>query len=364
MNPSESQRVMNDYLKRIASTLAAVDHPRKAEVLADIQTHLEEKLAALGSGADIQQIIEEMGPPEEYAEGLMTDAAVRSPRLRNRGKLLPMFAGIVLALIATLGWPYFKVVFGKSYQPSSPFFDLKRLKQLRPGMSADKIRDELGYPWLRTSFIGRENEIVWFYTECPYDDIPTYKKCMVITDARDWKFIRADVWKMMKPERGHLEGRPPRYNDVGTLKLKRFDGRDLQIKPDDPNLYMIQVIDQADASNGILLGEWLLRHREYVVATWKNLPLEMTRRIKIVQAIRTLGAAIDKPKLDDLKRTGLDMATVVTMNEALWISAGRVLVYKAGRLYEYPDVWGSGLDAIEQSYRDDRLWLIRKLLSN
>lgn len=74
MSEAEKQwRMMRDeYLRQIEAELTAVHHPRKKELLADVRDHLEQRFEDLAEGdrtdRQFQQIFEEMGPAEEYAE--------------------------------------------------------------------------------------------------------------------------------------------------------------------------------------------------------------------------------------------------------------------------------------------------------
>jgi hypothetical protein len=66
------QRLAADYVRKVEKALSAVDHPRKEEVLADLRAHLHRRFEDLTSEertpARLSALVEEMGPPEEYAE--------------------------------------------------------------------------------------------------------------------------------------------------------------------------------------------------------------------------------------------------------------------------------------------------------
>ena len=66
------QEIKANYLKLIEKSLAQVDHPQRSEVLANVCEHLESKYNELSpeqrNWESFQQIITEMGPPEEYAD--------------------------------------------------------------------------------------------------------------------------------------------------------------------------------------------------------------------------------------------------------------------------------------------------------
>ena len=66
------QKLKNNYLKQVEEALASIDHPKKADVLRDVNEHLERKYAELTPNQQnwegYQQILIEMGPPQDYAE--------------------------------------------------------------------------------------------------------------------------------------------------------------------------------------------------------------------------------------------------------------------------------------------------------
>jgi hypothetical protein len=67
MNPQQQwQDVKEAYLKQIEKYLAEVDHPRRPEILRDVQKHMEEKFrelpAELRNWDNCQRIVTEMGP--------------------------------------------------------------------------------------------------------------------------------------------------------------------------------------------------------------------------------------------------------------------------------------------------------------
>ncbi len=103
------------YLKAVERELARTSHPRKDQVLADIQDHLEQSFHALPpeerTSARMQEVIEDMGVPEEYAELLapgtsgievtahgIAAAAAREIRKRVTRRLLRRL-GVVLGVV-------------------------------------------------------------------------------------------------------------------------------------------------------------------------------------------------------------------------------------------------------------------------
>lgn len=96
------QDVKDNYLKLIEQKLAQVDHPRRAEILTNVSEHLDNKYAELSpeqqNWENFQQIITEMGPPEEYAELLNVESADKKKRFGINEFLAILFV-IVLAAV-------------------------------------------------------------------------------------------------------------------------------------------------------------------------------------------------------------------------------------------------------------------------
>ncbi len=77
-------KLKNNYLKQVEQALASTNHPKSNDVLRDVDEHLERKYTELEPDKQnwegYQQILIEMGPPDEYAELLSeeTTAAVKN----------------------------------------------------------------------------------------------------------------------------------------------------------------------------------------------------------------------------------------------------------------------------------------------
>ena len=99
------QDVKENYLNLIEQTLAQVDHPRRAEILDNVREHLENKYAELSpeqqSWENFQQIITEMGPPEEYAELLGEDNTPTTKTTSGINTFLAILFVIVLAAVGS-----------------------------------------------------------------------------------------------------------------------------------------------------------------------------------------------------------------------------------------------------------------------
>ena len=83
------EKLSADYVRRVEKALSAVDHPRKEEVLGDLRAHLQRRHDELASEertpARLSLLIEEMGPPEEYAELLAPEGQAREVTITWRG---------------------------------------------------------------------------------------------------------------------------------------------------------------------------------------------------------------------------------------------------------------------------------------
>jgi hypothetical protein len=95
----------DSFIKRVARAMAGVRHPRKQEVLSDLRAHLDQRYAELAAEqrtpAALAAIIEEMGPPGEFAELLEPGDGARAglwPLLRRR----PVRVGVVLGGLCVL----------------------------------------------------------------------------------------------------------------------------------------------------------------------------------------------------------------------------------------------------------------------
>jgi len=91
----------SDYIRKVEHELAQVDHPRKKEVLQDLRDHLEQRFTDVPpeerTHEQMAAIIEDMGPPEEYAE-LLQPSAIAGPKSWFFGRRLRWIAGVVVGL--------------------------------------------------------------------------------------------------------------------------------------------------------------------------------------------------------------------------------------------------------------------------
>ena len=101
------QNVKAGYLHQVEKALASVSHPRKQQVLKDIQAHLEQRFSELGADdqtwENFQKIITDMGPPTDYAELLEPDNELRQKKGLSWQKSIIILV-CILAVITPALW--------------------------------------------------------------------------------------------------------------------------------------------------------------------------------------------------------------------------------------------------------------------
>ena len=101
MNTMETDRLIDDYLRRLERAAAHMQRARRTELVAEIRGHIETALAeeqAAGEAA-VRNVLDRLGPPEEIVEA----AEPPSPPSDRRAGVLEIVA--VLALIVpVIGW--------------------------------------------------------------------------------------------------------------------------------------------------------------------------------------------------------------------------------------------------------------------
>ena len=98
------QEITGNYLKLIEANLAGIDHPQRADILSDVKEHLDNKYAELPdeqkNWEGFQQIITEMGPPEEYAELL---AEEQTPARKSTSGVNTFLAIVFILVLMLVG---------------------------------------------------------------------------------------------------------------------------------------------------------------------------------------------------------------------------------------------------------------------
>ncbi len=121
------QELKARYLREVRKALSRVKHPRRGEILEEVDSHLERCYAELEprrrTMEELRNIIEHMGPPAEYAELLSPEAAATGAARRLKC-LFPagLIAAVVLAAVllpAALSQE--KVAYIISFRAVAPF---------------------------------------------------------------------------------------------------------------------------------------------------------------------------------------------------------------------------------------------------
>jgi hypothetical protein len=94
-----------EYLKKVEKALSSVKHPHIAEVLEDVQSHLNERFAGLEpeqrTPKNLKIIISEMGPAVEYAE-LLASGTVPAEQNKSRQKYLLRIGLAVIMFVSAI----------------------------------------------------------------------------------------------------------------------------------------------------------------------------------------------------------------------------------------------------------------------
>jgi hypothetical protein len=113
------QKLKNNYLKQVEHALASIDHPKSAEVLRDVNEHLERKYADLPldkqNWEGYQQILIDMGPPQEYAD-LLTEE--KTPVTKSTSRINTLLAIVFVIVLMIVGG--YLIYSAKNTSPSGP----------------------------------------------------------------------------------------------------------------------------------------------------------------------------------------------------------------------------------------------------
>jgi hypothetical protein len=361
------ETLTSKYIRKVERVLARVDHPRKKEVLQDLRDHLEQRFADLKPDQrtpdQLEAVIKEMGPPEEYAE-LLSPATGAAPRkwYRRRITYLILLAVVVLVAARYLFFPdnqtiglYIRELFGTNYS-APPFFSLKNFKRIQPGMTPDEVRDLIGFPLRRYSVVGLEDETRWEYTAVAVDTARFYTKCVVIFSRKSGSVLRK------RNERVRL-GRPepmlkPRWvnelrKEIGDLHLTRPEGGERILKHTDKIVYLILLDtgeNRSDINYSINAGT------RWAEENLGELPAD---RIKALRLYIGRTPQEYAEILNEINSSIFDAYVTTTPGIALPQGERRALVYKEGILYTFPPIYGG---AHADAWRGDQRWLIQRLL--
>ena len=97
----DTDRLVDDYLRRLESAAAHLQRSRRAELVAEIREHIEAALReedAAGEAA-VRNVLERLGPPEEIVDAAEPPPAESAART---GKL--EIAALIALVIPFIGW--------------------------------------------------------------------------------------------------------------------------------------------------------------------------------------------------------------------------------------------------------------------
>lgn len=100
MSTMRSDRIVDDYLRRLETAAAHLQRSRRAELVAEIREHIEAALdeEEAASEAAVRNVLERLGPPEE-----IVDAAEPEPQPARRAGAHEIVALLAL-LVPLVGW--------------------------------------------------------------------------------------------------------------------------------------------------------------------------------------------------------------------------------------------------------------------
>lgn len=100
------QNLKSEYLRQVEKALSSVGHPRARDVLGDVGSHLDRRLAELAPDQrtveNLRAIIAEMGPASEYAELLEPEGPAGQARTSRRAAFWGVLAASILIALAAL----------------------------------------------------------------------------------------------------------------------------------------------------------------------------------------------------------------------------------------------------------------------
>jgi hypothetical protein len=100
MHTMETDRLVDEYLRRLEHAAAHMQRARRAELVAEIRGHIETALRqeqAAGEAA-VRNVLDRLGPPED-----IVDAAEPHPQDERRGGWLEIVA-LVALIVPFIGW--------------------------------------------------------------------------------------------------------------------------------------------------------------------------------------------------------------------------------------------------------------------
>jgi hypothetical protein len=100
MHAMETDRLVDDYLRRLEHAAAHMQRARRAELVAEIRGHIEAALhqePAAGEAA-VRNVLDRLGPPEDIVE------AAEPPPDREQGAGKLEIAALIILIVPFIGW--------------------------------------------------------------------------------------------------------------------------------------------------------------------------------------------------------------------------------------------------------------------
>lgn len=362
--------VRAEYEKKVAAILNETGHPLRNDVMEELRAHLGELSEEEIAPNTLEELEELLGSPEEYAEIL---APAPKPRVRWRNYwphgaaaiLLIVLALVLIANRHSLAAEY-RHALGKNYY-ATPFFDMDRFQELKPGTTAEDIRNAIGLPIDRIQLKGQENEIFWKYSTKPTEHAPFHTMIQVVTDTDELRLIRRETSENLADEFPHSFGiQYPVSANVGSLEFSRGGENKLLLAPDSDRLYIITVGLRIEAESPLpddIIAQW----ETDITTPWNDFPRQEISFVHLVSPRGNLNQAGLANQLKDLPKDS-HVYSDTTMpfvfenrGRSVYERLMEVMVFFKGTLYRYPSAFGRTPE-VERAVRDDQLWLIRHLL--
>lgn len=101
MNHTDTDRLIEDYLRRLDHAAAHLPRARRAELVADIRGHIDAALPQeqAGGEAAVRNLLDRLGPPVDIVEAALPDTPDAD---RRAGRL--EIAALIALLVPFLGW--------------------------------------------------------------------------------------------------------------------------------------------------------------------------------------------------------------------------------------------------------------------
>ncbi len=360
------------YLADVERQLKTIDHPRKKEVVEDLRSHLEQRLSEIPSQeptpAQIEEILAEMGPAEEYPEFLAPASGAEPRKCRRR----PLAYIVLLAVIGffaflillpsgsqTLGL-HIREVFNCNFT-ANPFFSHKNFNKIQPGMTTGEVRELIGFPRFRYSVVGKEQEARWDYTTGAVAGAAFHREYQVLFDRATDLVLETRTFRLSHPDgvsSGNVRIMKQMKEKLGKITLTRSGDSERILLPSNDKLILIRLVSSVGCSD---LTEQIEYHLQSIE---KEFGCLQDKGIEVFYLVSG-GYAPGEDAFLKEAYPALNQNLFVSSrpNIADRTSDSRTFAYKAGLLYALPPVY-SGIEQEKVEYREDRQWLIRKLLAD